>query len=63
MIIHIFFTLTGKKNPIRAPVTFPTKVIAPITPELNPAINQVIILTLRMFKYLFYSDSLLTFYL
>lgn len=40
----ILFILTGKKNPIRAPVTLPTRVIAPITPELKPVVNQVIIL-------------------
>lgn len=34
--------LTGKKKPISAPVTFPTNVIAPMTPELKPVFNQVI---------------------
>ena len=28
--------LTGKKNPIAAPVTLPISVMAPITPELKP---------------------------
>lgn len=44
------FILTGKKNPMRAPVTFPTNVMAPITPELKPVINQVIILHFMNFK-------------
>ena len=35
---------------MRAPVTFPTNVIAPITPELKPVINQVIILHFRNFQ-------------
>ena len=32
--------LTGKKNPIAAPVIFPSKVIAPIMPELKPGMGQ-----------------------
>lgn len=31
--------LTGKKKPMSAPVTFPTNVIAPMTPELKPVVN------------------------
>lgn len=44
--IFYYFILTGKKNPKMAPVTFPTNVIAPITPELKPSVtvNQVITL-------------------
>ena len=35
------YILTGKKKPMRAPVTFPTSVMAPITPELKPVIIEV----------------------
>ena len=48
------FILTGKKNPMRAPVTFPTNVIAPITPELKPVVNQVYNFTFYEFSNLSY---------
>lgn len=42
-VINLFWEvsiLTGKKKPISAPVTFPTNVIAPMTPELKPVVND-----------------------
>ena len=41
MIISKFTILTGKKKPMSAPVTFPTNVMAPMTPELKPVVNQL----------------------
>ena len=39
---------------MRAPVTFPTNVIAPMTPELKPVVNQVIKfkMSLNIFRFI-----------